>query len=92
MNPPSWSQIEADFREWAFYQYYRGPFASVESNTERFARSLLASLAPIKDRQAVIEWHRIKKRRRMGEQIEKIVATSRRRQSSPSNQKERIPR
>jgi len=82
MNPASWRQIEADFREWAFYHYHAGPFSCVKSNTERFALSLLASVAPIKDRQAVIQWHRLRKRCRTAEELEQIAAESVERQAS----------
>lgn len=90
------AKIEADFRLWAFYEYYRGPFAEVLDNEQRFIRSLLASLAPIHDRQAVLQWHRIhggggKKRRRAPELIDRIAdeAIARRKAARNERQRER---
>jgi hypothetical protein len=91
---PEWDKIEADFREWAFYEYYDGPFKEVHHPLVRFARALVASIAPIKDRQAVMEWHRLQKRGRTRKKLSRIASNSRRRQRQQreaSNPTERIP-
>ncbi len=82
MTQPDWQQIEADFRYWAFYRYYQGPYANVHSNTLRFCLSLLASAEPIRDRKAVIEWHRHYKKKKAQAEFKRITARSLRRQFS----------
>lgn len=88
MNSLEWSRIEADFRLWSFYEYYRGPYGNMKDSGMRFALALVASVAPIKDPHAVIQWHRLRKRNRTAEELERIAVESMERQSS---RKERIP-
>jgi hypothetical protein len=54
----SWAKIEDRFRLWSFHIYYQKSFADEMDATVRFARALIASSQPIRDRQAVIDWYR----------------------------------
>ncbi len=59
------TEIESKFRVWSFGIYYHRSFASEPDLTLRFAKALLASLRPIRDRKPLIEWHRQRCRRRV---------------------------
>ena len=52
------AEMEADFRLHAFYVFYRQTYAAEKSNDDRFGKALVASIAPIKDRAAMLAWHR----------------------------------
>jgi transposase-like protein len=43
---------------WSFRVYYNKPFASEADPTLRFAKALIASCQPIRDRRLVYEWNR----------------------------------
>ena len=58
MTRREWEKIEARFRVWAFHLYYRKPFASEPDLTVRFLKALEASARPIRDKEAVLAWHR----------------------------------
>ena len=58
-----WEKIEEKFRVWSFGIYYRRTFAGESDPTLRFAKALLASLQPIRDRRPILEWHRTRRRR-----------------------------
>ena len=53
-----WTEIEDEFRLWSFHIYYQKSFAAEIDLTLRFAKALIASSQPIRDRQTVIEWFR----------------------------------
>lgn len=73
--------IERDFREWAFHAYFDGPYRDVKDSYLRFALALVASIAPIHDRQAVLAWSRLPNRKRLGAAAERIAHESIQRQS-----------
>ena len=50
--------IEDDFRLWSFHVYYNKSFADELDLTVRFAKALMASVQPIRDRSLVEEWGR----------------------------------
>lgn len=54
----SWRDIEGRFRLWSFRVYYNKSFATEPDPTLRFAKALIASCQPIRDRRLVYEWHR----------------------------------
>lgn len=54
----NWSEIEQQFRVWSFRLYYEKCFASELDNTLRFAKALIASCRPIRNRELVYAWHR----------------------------------
>lgn len=54
----SWRYIEAEFRVWSFHVYYHRTFKNEHDHELRFAKALLASCKPIRDRKPVIEWWR----------------------------------
>jgi hypothetical protein len=98
MNNIEWMKIEADFRFWSFHEYYNRIFKSQVDPEQRFLQALLASLEPIRDREAVITWHRYHKRSRRGERVgrggtvtkrdmEQIASDSRKRSSNAQRQK-----
>ena len=64
MRNHEWEEVEAAFRVWAFHVYYEKSFAAETDPTVRFVRALMASCEPIADRQAVIEWHRTRVRKK----------------------------
>jgi len=57
MPGESWKQIEEAFRVWSFGIYYRRTFAAEQDPFMRFAKALMASTRPIRDRQAVMRWY-----------------------------------
>ncbi len=59
-----WAEIESKFRVWSFGIYYHRMFACEPDPTLRFAKALLASLRPIRDRKPLIDWYRQRRRRR----------------------------
>jgi hypothetical protein len=63
MTNETWRQIEGSFRLWSFHVYYEKSFAEETDVTVRFVKALLASCRPIRDRNAVIQWHRKHRRR-----------------------------
>ena len=60
-----WAEIESKFRVWSFGIYYHRMFAGESDLTLRFAKALLASLQPIRDRKLLIEWYHRRRRRRV---------------------------
>lgn len=54
----TWQKIESAFRLWSFQIYYARSYATVTDPTLRFAMALVASTQPIRDRDAVMQWHR----------------------------------
>ena len=61
MSDQDWQTIEAKFRVWSFHVYYEKSFASEPDPTLRFAKAIVASAQPIRDRKAVIDWHKKRK-------------------------------
>lgn len=61
-----WDQIEDAFRVWSFYIYYRKAYRNELVPLLRFVKAILASARPIRDRQAVIDWYRSRRRKRKG--------------------------
>jgi hypothetical protein len=57
ISAEKWKQIESDFRLWSFRLYYDRCFKSECDLHLRFAKSLVASCQPIRDRQEVLDWH-----------------------------------
>ena len=57
-----WPSIESRFRLWSFRVYYARTFAAEMDLTLRFAKALVASCQPIRDRRLVHEWHRNRQR------------------------------
>ena len=55
-KPWTWTDKESAFRVWAFRLYYLRLFRSEIDLDLRFAKALLASAAPIRDRQGVLDW------------------------------------
>lgn len=53
-----WKKIESRFRLWSFRVYYDKTFANEIDPVLRFAKALIASSQPIRDRRLVIEWNR----------------------------------
>ncbi len=51
------AMIESDLRLFAFQVHYARTFADEKDAVKRFARSLLASMAPIRNPAAVVAWH-----------------------------------
>ena len=64
VEPADWDEIEAAFRVHAFGVFYKRTFRDERDPLKRFVKALLASAEPIRDRQAVIEWHRKRVRRK----------------------------
>ena len=64
MPDPSWREIEADFRLWSFHVFYRKTYAGEPDSEMRFAKALVASCQPIRDRQRVYDWYERCTRRR----------------------------
>ena len=60
-----WEQIEDRFRVWSFYVYYKKCFRTEPDPLVRFVKALLASARPIRDRSAVLGWHRKRKLKRV---------------------------
>ena len=56
--------MQAAFRVHAFLTFYHGSFSVELDAVERFAKALVASVAPIRDPAAVIAWYRGRKRGR----------------------------
>jgi len=52
-----WKKIEGRSRLWSFHQYGKKPFANDPDPTLRFARALIASCEPIKNRDLMYEWY-----------------------------------
>lgn len=63
------TELEADFRVWAFHRYYEKCFASEPDPTMRFAKSLLASIRPIRDKAGLLEWARVRAEAKAVERI-----------------------
>jgi hypothetical protein len=59
-----WQKIEARFRLWSFHIYYDRSYATEIDPTLRFVKALIASTQPIRDRNAVLQWHRERARTR----------------------------
>lgn len=57
-RPEPWKKIESRFRLWSFRVYYDKTFANEIDPVLRFAKALIASCQPIRDRRLVIEWNR----------------------------------
>jgi len=57
MTNREWRKIDGKFRLWSFHVYYDKSFADETDSTLRFVKALVASCQPIRDRQAVIDWH-----------------------------------
>ena len=57
-RPEPWKKIESRFRLWSFRVYYDKTFANEIDPVLRFAKALIASSQPIRDRRLVIEWNR----------------------------------
>lgn len=70
------TKVEADFREWAFYRYFWKVYHDVRDPWERFAKSLVSSLEPIKDRQALIDWGTLNKRRPTCDELDQMARES----------------
>ena len=63
MSDDSWETIEGKFRLWSFRIYYERTFAREHDLSVRFVRALLASTAPICDRQLVLDWYAKRRRK-----------------------------
>lgn len=59
----TWTRIERQFRVWSFRVYYDKLYATETDNTLRFAKAIIASSQPIRDRQKVLEWYALRRRR-----------------------------
>ena len=64
MADDSWEAIEAKFRLWSFRIYYDRTFVREHDLSIRFVRALLASTAPIRDRQLVLDWYAKRRHKR----------------------------
>lgn len=60
MTAAEMKEIEASFRIWSFHQYYYRVYATEKDNVMRFAKSLLASIRPIRDKARLLEWARLR--------------------------------
>ena len=60
----TWKVMEQAFRVHAFLTFYHGSFSVELDAVQRFAKALVASVAPIRDPAAVIAWYRGRKRGR----------------------------
>ena len=54
----AWQKIETKFRLWSFHIYYDRSYATEIDPTLRFVKALIASTQPIRDRNAVLQWYR----------------------------------
>jgi len=61
MTQAEWEEIEAGFRAWAFHVYYKRSFKTEHDPILRFLKAMESSIQPIRDKEAVLEWHRLKK-------------------------------
>jgi len=64
----NWFEVEDTFRVWSFNVYYRRTFRDEHHPLKRFVKALLASARPMGDRQAVVKWHRSRRRERAGDE------------------------
>lgn len=63
---PAWEKIEAKFRFWSFRIYFHRRFAKETDPALRFAKALIASCQPIRDRHAVLNWYQQRQRKPQG--------------------------
>ncbi len=66
----TWREIESRFRLWSFRLYYDKCYATEQDHTLRFAKALIASSRPIRDRALVYDWfeqQQAKRQRRRSE-------------------------
>jgi hypothetical protein len=57
MDEKKWADIVADCRVRAFHKFHEHAFRDVHDRDVRFYRALKASSQPIRDEEAVLEWH-----------------------------------
>lgn len=69
MTAAEMKEIEASFRLWSFHQYYYRVYATEKDNVMRFAKALLASIRPIRDKAGLLEWARVRDEAKTVERI-----------------------